>query len=115
VRWYEVQLDGTKCYREAVIGSVSDYKSEAEAEKAADSLRLEINEQIPRQQLRAVSFETLIEHYRLHELPGILKGTRPLARLAKTRHESPFRRRQRIQAICANGFFHVGDPTDSVA
>src|ERR1035441_1743528 len=52
-RWYEVQLNGTKRYRKAVIGSVSDYKTEAEAQKAADALRLEINEQTPRQQLRS--------------------------------------------------------------
>jgi hypothetical protein len=77
-RWYEVQLDGTKCYRKAVIGSVSDYKTEAEAQKAADALRLEINEQTPRQQLQAISIETLVEHYRLHELPDIVNGTRPL-------------------------------------
>ena len=70
-RWYEVQLDGTKCYRKAVIGSISEYKTEAEAQKAADALRLEINEQTPRQQLRAISIETLVEHYRLHELPDI--------------------------------------------
>lgn len=36
-RWYEVQLDGTKRYRKAVIGSVQEYKTEAEAQKAADS------------------------------------------------------------------------------
>ena len=77
-RWYEVQLDGTKCYRKAVIGSVSEYKTEAEAQKAADALRLEINEQTPRQQLQAISIETLVEHYRLHELPDIVNGTRPL-------------------------------------
>ena len=55
-RWYEVQLDGTKSYRKAVIGSVSEYKTEAEAQKAADALRLEINEQTPRQQLQAISY-----------------------------------------------------------
>ena len=77
-RWYEVQLDGTKRYRKAVIGSVKDYKTQAEAQKAVDSLRLEINEQTPRQQLQAISMETLVEHYRQHELPDIVNGTRPL-------------------------------------
>jgi hypothetical protein len=77
-RWYEVQLDGTKSYRKAVIGSVNDYKTEAKAQKAADALRLEINEQTPRQLLRAISIETLVEHYRLHELPDFVNGTRPL-------------------------------------
>jgi len=77
-RWYEVQLDGTKRYRKAVIGSVSDYKTEAEAQKAADALRLEINDQTPRQLLQSITIETLIEHYRQHELPDIVHGTRPL-------------------------------------
>jgi integrase len=77
-RWYEVQLDGAKRYRKAVIGSVQEYKTEAEAQRAADALRLEINEQTPRQQLQAISMETLVEHYRQHELPDIVGGTRPL-------------------------------------
>ena len=114
-RWYEVQLDGTKCYHKAVIGSISEYKTEAEAQKAADALRLEINEQTPRQQLRAISIETLVEHYRLHELPDIVNGSGLwAAKPEKTKHGSPSRRRQRMQAICANGFFHVGDLTDSL-
>jgi integrase len=77
-RWYEIQLDGTKKYRKAVIGTVSEYKTESDAQKAADSLRLEVNEQTPRQLLQAISFETLAEHYRQHELPDIVHGTRPL-------------------------------------
>ncbi len=81
-RWYEVQLDGTKSYRKAVIGSVSEYKTEAEAQKAADALRLEINEQTPRQMLQAISIETLVEHYRQHELPDIVQATRPLGSVA---------------------------------
>jgi integrase len=36
-----------------------------------DALRLTINEQTPRQQLREVSFETLVQHYRQHEMPDI--------------------------------------------
>jgi len=76
------QLDGTKRYRKAVIGSVQEYKTEAEAQKAADSLRLEINEQTPRQQLQDISMETLVEHYRQHELPDIVHGTRPLGSVA---------------------------------
>jgi len=77
-RWYEVQLDGTRRYRKAVIGTVSEFKTEAEAQKAADSLRLDVNEQTPRQKLQAISFETLVEHYRQHELPDVVHGTRPL-------------------------------------
>ncbi len=77
LRWYEIQLDGTKRYRKAVIGTVDEFRTEAEAQKAADALRLEINEQTPRQKLQTISFETLVEHYRQHELPDIVHGTRP--------------------------------------
>ena len=77
-RWYEVQVDGTKKYRKTVVGSVREFKTESEAQRAADALRLEVNEQTPRQQLQAISFETLVEHYKLHELPDIVQGTRPL-------------------------------------
>lgn len=77
-RWREVQMDGTKKYRKAVIGTVSEYKTESDAQRAADALRLEVNEQTPRQMLKAISFETLVEHYRQHELPDIVQGTRPL-------------------------------------
>lgn len=77
-RWREVQMDGTKKYRKAVIGTISEYKTESEAQKAADALRLVVNEQTPRQMLKAISFETLVEHYKQHELPDVVQGTRPL-------------------------------------
>lgn len=77
-RWYEIQLDGTKKYRKAVIGTLHEFKTEAEAQKAADALRLEVNEQTPRQQIQAISFETLVEHYKQHELPDVVHSTRPL-------------------------------------
>ena len=114
-RWYEIQLDGTKRYRKAVIGSVHDYKTETEAQKAADALRLEINEQTPRQQLQAISVETLVEHYRQHELPDIVQGTRPLGSLAgEDETRKSFSTQQHMQVICANGFFPVGDRIDSL-
>lgn len=77
-RWREVQMDGTKKYRKAVIGTISEYKTESKAQKAADALRLEVNEQTPRQMVKAISFETLVEHYKQHELPDVVQGTRPL-------------------------------------
>lgn len=70
-RWYEIQPNGTKKYRKVVVGTVEEYKTEAEAQTAVDVLRLTINEQTPRQQLREISFATLVEHYRQHEMPDI--------------------------------------------
>ena len=70
-RWYEIQPDGSKTYRKAVLGAVEEYKTETEAQTAADALRLTINEQTPRQQLRAITIDTLVQHYRQHEMPDI--------------------------------------------
>lgn len=70
-RWYEIQPDGTKKYRKAVIGTVEEFKTEADAHKAVDALRLTINEQTPRQQLKEISLDTLVQHYRQHEMPDI--------------------------------------------
>ena len=70
-RWYEIQLDGSKRYRKVVVGTVEEFKTESDAQKAVDALRLTINEQTPRQQLKEISFETLVQHYRQHEMPDI--------------------------------------------
>jgi len=70
-RWYEIQPDGTKRYRKVVVGTVEEFKTESDAQNAVDALRLTINEQTPRQQLKEICFETLVQHYRQHEMPDI--------------------------------------------
>lgn len=70
-RWYEIQPDGTKKYRKVVVGTVEEFKTETDAHKAVDALRLTINEQTPRQQLKEISLDTLVQHYRQHEMPDI--------------------------------------------
>lgn len=78
-RWYETQGDGSKKYRKAVLGSVEQFKTETEAQAAADALRLTINDQTARQELKAVGFASLVEHYREHEMPDIFfkEGRKP--------------------------------------
>ena len=70
-RWRETQINGSRRYRKIVVGSVEEFKTESEAQNAVDALRLTINEQTPRQQLKEISFETLVQHYRQHEMPDI--------------------------------------------
>ncbi len=70
-RWYEIQPDGLKRYRKVVVGTVEEFRTKSDAQKAVDALRLTINEQTPRQQLREISFDTLVQHYRQHEMPDI--------------------------------------------
>jgi len=76
-RWYETEIDGSKKYRKVVVGSAEDFKTEASAQQAVDALRLSINQQTPRQQLQTISFETLVHHYREHEMPDVFKKRQP--------------------------------------
>jgi integrase len=70
-RWRETQIDGSRKYRKMLVGSVQEFKTESEAQNAVDALRLTINEQTPRQQLKDISLQTLVDHYRQHEMPDI--------------------------------------------
>jgi integrase len=70
-RWRETQIDGSRKYRKMLVGSVEEFKTESEAQNAVDALRLTLNEQTPRQQLKDISFQTLVDHYRQHEMPDI--------------------------------------------
>lgn len=77
-RWREVQLDGSIRRRSAEVGSFAEYPSEAAAQRAADALRLDINQQTQTRLLRDVNIETLVRHYREHELPDIFHDRKPL-------------------------------------
>ena len=67
-RWYEVQVDGSRKRCSVNLGTIQHYPTEAAALKAASALRANINMETPRTQLQAISFETLVEHYRLKEM-----------------------------------------------
>jgi integrase len=75
--WREVQLDGSIRRKHIVIGTLDDFPTESAAQTAVDAIRLEINQQTPQQLLKNISFETLINHYRQHELPDIFNKTKP--------------------------------------
>ena len=63
-RWYETQIDGSRRRRSAMIGTIDEFPNESVAQKAIAALRANINSETPRGQLDAVSFGTLIQHYR---------------------------------------------------
>ncbi len=75
--WREVQLDGTIRRKHIVIGTQEDLPTESSAQAAVDAIRLEINQQTPQRLIKSVSFETLVNHYRQHELPAIFNKTKP--------------------------------------
>lgn len=67
-RWYEIQIDGSRKRRSVILGSIKDYPTEAAAMRAVSALRANINMESPRAQIQAISFDTLVEHYRLKEM-----------------------------------------------
>src|SRR5690349_14841118 len=68
-RWRELDINGRKVNRKAVIGTAEEYRTESAAQKAADSLRLNLNQKTPQAALRPVSVEQLATHYIAKELP----------------------------------------------
>ena len=77
-RWREVQIDGSVRRKNIVIGALEEFPNESAAQTAVDALRLEINQQTPQQVIKSISLETLVNHYRQHELPDIFNKTKPL-------------------------------------
>ena len=75
--WREVQLDGSIRRRHIVIGTLEELPTESSAQAAVDAIRLEINRQTPQQLVKNVSFDTLVNHYRQHELPDVFNKTKP--------------------------------------
>jgi integrase len=66
-RWKQTLPDGKRVPRQKVIGTLERYKDKAAAEKAAIGLRLMINADGPNE-MKAITMEALIQHYRLTEL-----------------------------------------------
>jgi integrase len=87
-RWREVQLDGSIRRKNIVIGTLKDITNESAARSAVDALRLSINQQTPQQILKNISVETLVRHYREHELPDIFRKTKPAPEAAEENHKS---------------------------
>ncbi|MBI1748205.1 MAG: tyrosine-type recombinase/integrase [Acidobacteria bacterium] len=87
-RWREVQIDGSIRRKNIVIGTLGEFPNESTAQAAVDALRLAINKQTPQQLIKNISLETLVNHYREHELPDIFKHTKPTADLAEEDRKS---------------------------
>jgi len=76
-RWREVQIDGSVCRKNIVVGTLEEFPTESAAQSAVDAIRPTINRQTPQQLLKNVSVETLVKHYQEHELPGIFSKQTP--------------------------------------
>jgi integrase len=76
-RWREVQIDGSIRRKNIVIGTLAEFPNQSAAQAVVDALRLDINRQTPQQLIRDISVETLVNHYRQHELPDIFDKKKP--------------------------------------
>ena len=76
-RWRETQIDGTRRRRATIVGRLEDYPNESLAQTEVDALRLTINHQTPQVLVKNISVETLVNHYREHELPEIFSKKNP--------------------------------------
>ena len=87
-RWREVQLDGSIRRKNIVIGTLEDFPNESAAQAAVDALRLEINRQTPQQFIKNICVETLVNHYREHELPDVFSKGKPAPNATGEEHKS---------------------------
>src|SRR5579862_7723358 len=71
-RWREIQIDGSIHRKNIVIGTIEEFPNESVAQAAVDSIRLTINRHTPQLLLKNLRVETLVKHYREHELPDIV-------------------------------------------
>jgi integrase len=67
-RWRETRSDGSRCPKNVVVGPVSELRTEVDARRALEALRLNINLDPSEQARPPRSFKTLVDHYRLKEL-----------------------------------------------
>src|SRR5260370_11560111 len=67
-RWRETGTDGSRRPRNIVVGPVSELRTEADARRALETLRLNINLDPSERARPPRNFRSLVDHYRLKEL-----------------------------------------------
>src|SRR5260370_35598819 len=87
-RWREVQIDGSVCRKNIVVGTLGEFPTESAAQSAVDAIRLTINRQTPQQLFKNGSVETLVNHYHEPEMPDIFSNQSPEPRTPAERHSS---------------------------
>jgi integrase len=68
-RWRESNPQGRRRLRKQIIGTVRQFRTQAEAQKAVEALRLSVNRQTVDSGSRPQIFRMLVEHYQLKEMP----------------------------------------------
>lgn len=67
-RWREKDVNGKRVRRKVTLGTVKQYPTEAGALRAAEGLRITINEEQSKAGQQPVSVDALIDHFKEHEL-----------------------------------------------
>src|ERR1700678_2975045 len=67
-RWRKTGSDGSRRPRNIVVGPVSELRTETDARRALETLRLNINLDPSEQARPPRNFRSLVDHYRLKEL-----------------------------------------------
>ena len=62
-RWWEKDINGKSVRRKVQLGTLEQFPNESRAQAAADALRLTINHQSKRSDLRDTIVNVLWEHY----------------------------------------------------
>jgi len=96
-RWREINAEGRKVNRKAVVGTVEQYRTESVAQKSVDALRININQ------------ETVNLSYGLLR-SNSLCSTTPRRSCQRTR-KKPTPPRQSTRFICGLGFCRDGGRT----
>jgi integrase len=80
-RWREPDEQGKQTLRKAIVGTVRELRTKADAQRSAETHRLNINRQMAEHGRPPVTVAKLVDHYRLKEMPmdtheGKTRGTK---------------------------------------
>ena len=80
-RWRETNGEGERVLRKEIIGTVREFRTQTDAQRAAETLRLSVNRNVIEYGGPPQTVSRLVEHYKLKELPmdtheGKTRGTK---------------------------------------
>ncbi|WP_213807092.1 site-specific integrase [Granulicella sp. dw_53] len=68
-RWRETDEQGRRTLRKQIVGTVRELRTQADAQRAAETLRLSVNRYTIDHGGSVVTVHKLVEHYRMKEMP----------------------------------------------
>ena len=68
-RWRETSAEGKRQLRKQILGTVRQFRTEGEAQRAAEAYRLSVNRHAAENGGPPQTVQKLVEHYRIKELP----------------------------------------------